>query len=337
MFYIVGVYFRNLLFDLGLLKEVPYNTKVISIGNLSMGGTGKTPHTEYLAGLLLSQGKTVAILSRGYKRKTKGFFVVEKHHTHIDVGDEPCQLRSKFQNDEVIIAVSEKRRVGIKKLLKIYPNIDIILLDDAFQHRYVKPGLNILLSDYYSPFWEDRILPFGNLREPKKSKKRADIIVITKSPIVLSPIIKKDILVKADIRQDQSLFFSKIVYKNWKTLVDNKDIVPKKSYTTIFLFTGIANSYPLEFYLKQFCNDIVTFKYPDHHSYTESDILKICTDFENYLSSNKVIVTTEKDAMRLKHSELLKLFEEFSVYYIPIGIKFYKNEEFNNLILEYVK
>jgi tetraacyldisaccharide 4'-kinase len=339
LFYIAGVYIRNWLFGVGLLKEFVFQTPVINIGNLSMGGTGKTPHVEYVTQLLLQHYKTIAILSRGYKRKTKGFFIVEKHHSHFDVGDEPCQIRSKFPSENVIVAVAENRKKGLSELLNIYPEIDAVILDDAFQHRYVKPGLNILLSDYYKPFWKDYILPFGNLREPQKSKKRADIIVITKSPIVVSPIIKRDIIAKANISENQFLCFSKIAYKPWCPLTICDGDTVKTHYTTIFLFTGIANPYPLELYLKQFCLDIVTIEFPDHHTYTEADILKIRRNFENYLSSNKVLITTEKDAVRLKGTELINLLEGLTVFYIPINIEFHKKEKeiFNNLILNYVR
>ncbi len=341
IFYYLIILMRNKMFDIGLLKSENYTIPIISVGNISTGGTGKTPHTEYIINLLLSEfgDSQFAVLSRGYKRKTRGFLIVDNSHTHNDAGDEPCQYKKHFSNHNVIVAVDAKRRRGIRKLMQTYPDLKAIILDDAYQHRYVKPGLNILLTDFYKPLYRDRLLPFGNLREPRKSSKRADLIIITKSPPVISPIVRRDILQRLKPNREQKLFFSKIVYGNLTEINKDNQIVTKPLFSTIFLLTGIANPYPLEEHLKSISLQIETFHFADHHSYSDYDIKKILYNFDAHLSTNKIIVTTEKDTMRLQSNEILKLISDYPVFYVPIKVEPDKNDknELHQIITEYVR
>jgi tetraacyldisaccharide 4'-kinase len=339
IFYYLAVLLRNKLFDKGLIKSRSYPVPLICVGNLSTGGTGKTPHTEYITRLLLDENMSVAILSRGYKRKTKGFLIVEDGHTYLDAGDEPCLYKKHFPGSHPVIAVDADRQRGIENLLRLYPHLNAIVLDDAFQHRYVKAGLNIVLTDYYKPFFKDRILPFGNLREPKSAIKRADIVLITKSLSVISPLIRRDFQSKCRLSKNQHLFFSQILYDSLTSFVGNLQSEKKPEYATIFLFTGIANPYPLEDHLKPYCLRLETIRFPDHHNYTVSDIQKILNNFDAHLSTNKILVTTEKDMMRLQSPQLKNMMASYPVFYVPIQVVPDKHdkEKLNKIIIEYVK
>jgi len=327
---------RNKLFDWNIMKQRSFTTPIISVGNLSVGGTGKTPYVEYLINLLKDEYK-VAILSRGYKRITKGFIIASDKSSSSEIGDEPFQIHRKFP--EITVSVDEKRIRGIKKLQNTTHNPDVIILDDAFQHRYVKPGLSILLTDYHNLYTNDFPLPSGRLRECRAGARRADIIIVTKSSKVLSPIVRKDIKEKIKPKNHQELFFSYIKYGNFTSLTGEELKAEKIFYSSILLVTGIANTYPLEEYLGRFCDDMEIIKFPDHHSYTEKDVLKIIETFENIARKNKVIVTTEKDAMRLIHPDIINHLIPLPVYYIPIKSELHKQNKgkFNNLILDYVR
>lgn len=327
---------RNKLFDWNILKQRGFEIPIISVGNLSAGGTGKTPQVEYLINLLINDYK-VAILSRGYKRTTKGFMIASGETSASEIGDEPFQIYRKFP--DITVAVDEKRVHGINKLINLDDKPNVILLDDAFQHRYVKPGLSILLTDYHNLYTKDFPLPSGRLRECRKDARRADIIIVTKSSKILSPIVRKDIEGKIKPKNHQELFFSYIKYGNFISLTGEVLKAKKIFFSSILLVTGIANTYPLEEYLGKFCNDIEIMKFPDHHSYTEKDVLKIIETFENIVRKNKIIVTTEKDAMRLIHPDIINHLISLPVYYIPIESELHKQNKvkFNNLILNYVR
>jgi len=327
---------RNKLFDWHILPSETFAIPIISIGNLTMGGTGKTPHTEYLIRLLQDQFK-VAILSRGYGRLTRGFILVDNSMDTLTIGDEVKQLSDKFNN--ITVAVSESRRAGIKKLIELQPEIDVILLDDAFQHRYVKPGLSILLSDYSNLYIYDFVVPTGFLREFISGAKRADIICITKSPKVLSPIVSKDIEESLKIMESQKLYFSYIKFGNFIPLYkDTKVEMPKKVYA-ILLFSGIVNTYPFEEYLKTACDELTVLRYNDHYQYTEKDIDNIITKFKDLYSVNKIVVTTEKDAKRLESETFYEKLKNIPIYYVPIEIEIHKKykQDFDNQILNYVR
>jgi len=302
-----------------------------------MGGTGKSPHVEYLV-RLLTNDYDVATLSRGYKRKTKGFVIADGLITAKDIGDEPFQFKSKFENIQV--AGGEKRVRGITKLQEQKPGTDVILLDDAFQHRHVNPGLSILLTDFHNLYSQDYPIPTGSLREFRPGAGRADIIIVTKSAKVLSPITRNRVKDEIKPQSHQKLYFSYIEHGSF-TPIPGIDFVPdkKKKYYSILLFAGIANMYPLEFYLKNLCIEIEILKFPDHHHYKKKDITRIVDTFDRILSHNKIIITTEKDAMRLIHPEFIKVLKYYPVCYVPIEIKFHKEDKakFNNQIVKYVK
>lgn len=328
---------RNKFFDKNILKSKSFKIPIISVGNLTMGGTGKSPHVEYLIRMLGKDFKVIT-LSRGYKRKTKGFILADENTTATDIGDEPFQFKSKFENIEV--AVDEKRVRGIEKIMELKPDTDVVLLDDAFQHRYVKPGLSILLTDFHNLYNQDYIVPSGSLREFRSGASRADIIVVTKCAKVLSPLTRSRINDELKPQPHQKLYFSYIEHGSF-TAIPGLKFVPdkRKKYSTILLVAGIANSYPLEFYLKNLCIDLEILKFPDHYQYTKKDITRIVEAYDRILSQKKVIVTTEKDAMRLMHPEFIKLLKHFPVCYVPIEMKFHKEDKikFDNQIISYVK
>ncbi len=335
-FYGIIIFLRNKLFDFHILSEKSFAIPVISVGNLSMGGTGKTPHVEYLIRLLYEEYK-IATLSRGYGRTTKGFLLVDANATAETAGDEPLQYIKKFP--EICVALDEKRVRGISKILSQFPDIETILLDDAFQHRYVKPGLSILLTDFYKPFSHDYIFPSGTLRELKSGMKRADIIIVTKCPRVLSPITCKSMEEEMKIQHGQSVYYSYIEYGK---LIPMNEFSIKKDvgkFSTIFMFAGIANPYPLEDQLKSFADRVETLKFRDHYQYQPKDMMKIKETFESIFSKNKIIVTTEKDAMRIKGTSLMNFFVDLPFFYLPIEVKFHKKEKnkFDKQIIDYVR
>lgn len=336
------VFLRNLLYDLGFWGSESFDISIISIGNLTVGGTGKSPHTEYLIRLLKKENK-VATLSRGYGRVTKGFLRATDESDAYEIGDEPKQFKQKFP--EIEVAVDSNRRNGIKKLLEIIPSLNVILLDDAFQHRAVKPGLSILLTEYSKLFIDDSLLPVGNLREWKKSAERADIIIVTRIPEHFSPMEKRIIRQRLKPKPYQKVYFSFIKYGDFVSL--NKQagqkLVGKEFYFergfSILLLTGIASSIHLYDYLKNKVAEIRHLKFRDHHRYSPADIQRLKQIFNNIASDNKIILTTEKDAMRLGLTAYQELISEVPIFYIPIEIGFHDKdeEEFNEQIISYVR
>jgi len=331
---IIGL--RNKLFDWKILPSKSFGIPVISVGNLSAGGTGKTPHTEYLAELLKSKYK-VAILSRGYRRKTKGFILITPDHTQIDIGDEPMQYLKKFP--DVVIAVDEHRKRGISKILALKPDTEVILLDDAFQHRYVKPGKSIILTDYHHLYVHDYLIPTGMLRERAKGARRADLIIVTKTPKVFSPITRRNLVNEIKPKRHQKLFYSYVAYEipvPLKLCSNQKPAATKYNY--IIMVAAVANSYPLQEYLRGICNELIVIDFHDHHQYTTSDLEKISREYQGVISKDKVIFTTEKDATRLDKEEFSSYLDVLPFYYVPIRIKFHDCDEvsFDKLILDYV-
>ncbi len=294
------IWVRNWLFDAKILKSKSYFTPVINVGNITLGGTGKTPHIEYLIRLLNLEFK-LATLSRGYKRKTKGFIVANMQHSYEDIGDEPKQLKSQFQN--VTVCVDENRQRGIENIEKMEDAPDIVLLDDAFQHRYVKPGLNILLTDYFNPYWRDYLLPAGNLRDSKSQVDRADVVVVSKTPKSISPIKKRIIRTELNLYPYQNLFFTTIKYGELIKISKTKKININKNFSVLML-TGIAKSGHLKVHLNINFEEVMALKYSDHHSYTEDDIKNIIEKFKEIKNPNKIIVTTLKDVVRLKDNSI---------------------------------
>lgn len=327
---------RNKLFDWKILSSKSFGMPVISVGNLSAGGTGKTPHVEYLINLLKDEFK-IATLSRGYKRKTKGFIVASDKSSASEIGDEPFQIHRKFP--EVTVSVDENRIHGINELLKQDKKPDVILLDDAFQHRYVKPGLSILLTDFHHLYTDDFPIPSGRLRECRSGAKRADVIIVTKTSKVLSPFDRKAIEEKIKPASHQKLFFSYIEHGKFTSLEGEELKTKKIFFNSILLVAGIANSYPLESYLRKYCDELEVMKFPDHHNYSQKDISGIIEAFEKIIRRNKVIVTTEKDAMRLIQPDIINHLISLPVFYIPITTELHKNDktEFNKYIIDYVR
>ncbi|MDF2435712.1 MAG: tetraacyldisaccharide 4-kinase [Bacteroidota bacterium] len=336
---ILGI--RNKLYDFGVLPSKEFKTPIISVGNLCVGGTGKTPHIEYLIRLLKSEFY-IATLSRGYGRKTNGFIISDMNSTANEIGDEPLQFKRKFNN--VRVSVDAKRVRGIQKLKENYPSLQAILLDDAFQHRAVKPGLSILLTDYSKLYVNDFIMPSGSLRESKKGAIRADIIVVTKCPVILLPIERKRLINELKPMPHQRIYFSYIRYGDFQPLCsDEKNPFTKEYYFernySVLLLTGIANTSPLEYYLKDKIKNIHRAKYPDHHHFSRSDMENIKKIFDNIAAPNKIILTTEKDAMRLRSPEYTDALRGLPVFYIPIEIDFHDKdkEQFNEQIIHYVR
>lgn len=306
------VFVRNWLFDKGYLKSASYDFPVICVGNLSVGGTGKSPMIEYLIRLLKDEYK-VATLSRGYKRKTTGFLVANAQTTATDIGDEPLQFYSKFGND-IIVSVEAQRTVGIEALRKLPTAPEVILLDDAFQHRKVTAGFNILLTPYHDLYANDFMLPAGNLREPISGAKRANVIVVTKCPATISAEAQTKIIKKLRPKAHQQVFFTTISYaENVQSAMEELSLSTFKNAEFIVV-TGIANPKPLLQHLNDQGLQYSHLKYPDHYHFSESDIQTIVQK-----AGNKRILTTEKDFMRLQGS-LDNLF------YLPIQVAFLADE-----------
>lgn len=318
--YWLVTFIRNWLYDLSFFKSKSYNLPIIAIGNLSAGGTGKTPHTEYLIRLLKDKYK-VAVLSRGYKRSTKGFVLANEVISASELGDESYQIYSKFP--EVAVAVCEDRRTGIENLMSIH-HPDVVLLDDAFQHRKVKASFYILLTAYDDLFSDDYILPFGNLREPSTGKKRANLVIVTKCPNTISDSEQER--VKQKLNVDVPVFFTSIDYDTEAFGTDKKISVVDVIAQEKVIIAGIAKPKYFIDYLNS-GNDKVMI-YPDHHNFSEQEISEL-----NVLAQDKILVTTEKDFVRLNGK-----IKSDKLYYLPIQSKFLNSEnDFQNLISETIK
>jgi tetraacyldisaccharide 4'-kinase len=327
---------RNLLFDWGILHSQSYGTSIISVGNLSLGGTGKTPHIEYII-RLLKEKFLVATLSRGYGRNSSGFILGSKRSNVKYIGDEPMQFIKKFDN--IKVAVDEKRTRGIELLLEKNPALDIILLDDAFQHRWVKPGFSVLLSDYHHLYSEDHVVPAGRLREFAMGAERADCIIVTKTPKVFSPITRRRIIADLKPKPHQRIYFSFIKYRDPIPLHDQFPVDYQQKYSFILLFTGIANNDLLKEHLRRMCNDLTTIEFKDHHQYKEQDLSKIISKYNDLPTQKKILITTEKDVMRLRTTDLNPILKTMPIYYIPIEVDFHGDDKqsFDKSVLEYVE
>ena len=340
--YGLGVWIRNKLFDWGWLRSESFNVPIIGVGNLAVGGTGKTPHTEYLIKLLQNVGLNVATLSRGYKRKSKGYILASADSTANDIGDEPCQMKQKFP--DIQVAVDVDRRHGIKELLKIkQPQINVILLDDAYQHRYVKAGLNILLTDYNRLMCDDALLPAGRLREPVQEKERAQIVIVTKCPEEIKPIDFNIVSKRLNLYPYQQLYFTQVQYGALTPLFPNqanKDkITQLDNNLHVLLVAGIANPAPLVKKLQAYTKHIKTMLFDDHHDFNTRDIHHINEEFDKLNSQNRIIITTEKDGSRLKHHKALTEQLKPFIYLLPIEIEILRNQQaiFNQNIVNYVR
>jgi len=303
------------------------------VGNLATGGTGKTPMTEYLIRLLKNNYKT-ATLSRGYKRKTEGFAIADENTTALEIGDEPMQFHQKFP--DVSIAVGEERIVAIPQLLHERPDTEVIILDDAFQHRQVKAGLNIILTDHANLYTRDFILPAGDLRDVRSSSKRANIIIVTKCKADLSETEKQAIIAEIDPAPGQTIYFTTIVYGRPYHLFTKEEIEIKPDHG-ILLVCGIANPRPLKEHLTRLADSYDMLRYADHHIFHSNDLKDIRQQFGKISSAQKIVLTTEKDAVRLEKFE--KELSDFPVYVIPIEHQFLFNEAalFNDQVTGFIK
>jgi tetraacyldisaccharide 4'-kinase len=328
---------RNFLYDKGIFHTCEFDIPVISVGNLTVGGTGKTPCTEFIINRLKDRQK-IAVLSRGYRRATSGFVLADSRATAKTIGDEPFQIFKKYP--EIIVSVDENRRRGINNLLKINPKPDVILLDDAFQHRRVKPRLQILLTGFTEPFTGDSILPGGNLREYRSGAKRADIVTVTKCPQNIQPTELQILAKKIKLRQYQSLFFATQIYRETIPVFPEKAI---KNFNLeylcaekpdILLVAGIANPKTFIEHVKTLTGNVETMIFADHHAFTGADIAVMEKKFNAIANKNKIILTTEKDAARLPefYPEELKAV----TFALPVEMQIINNQEseFINLITD---
>jgi tetraacyldisaccharide 4'-kinase len=331
---------RNRLFDFHIIRSTDFDIPVIVVGNISVGGTGKTPHVEYIISVLKDEF-IVAVLSRGYLRKTNGFIVASPDSTVAEIGDEPRQIKSKFP--DVTVAVDRKRVNGIHQLLKQNDPPDMVLLDDAFQHRYLKPGLSVLLIDYNRPLSKDHILPAGSLRESRYEQKRANIIIITKTPADIKPIDRRIMEKELNIFAYQTLYFTTLKYGlplpvfPGDNPVSGFSFIDKKN--SVLLITGIASPGLLYDYIKPYTSDIVHLAYGDHHRFGERDFRKVIRLYQQLKNEHKVIITTEKDAMRMQASRHAGIIKQLPVFYIPVEIDFLYNDknDFDKQISGYVR
>lgn len=315
---------RNFLFDKHIIPQHVFDVPVVCVGNISVGGSGKTPHVEFLLSHLASD-YNIAVLSRGYKRKTKGYVMANSKSTPDSIGDEPYQIYQKF-GMVAKVAVCEKRVQGIKNLQRDCPDINLIILDDAFQHRYVKPKVSILLTEYEHPFYEDKLLPLGRLRESQNSFHRADIVLFTKCQEKLSPLDYR-IAVKALAAMPyQNVFFTQYVYSELRPVFpdDSPYRVSLETFTSrdsVILLTGIANPRYFVRHFKSYGFHKKIIHFPDHHNFTRTDIEKIEKIFESMTGSRKIIITTEKDAVRLSFNPYYPLALKKVTYYQPITVR----------------
>lgn len=331
--YWLAIVIRNWLYDVNILKSTSFGLPLICVGNLSVGGTGKSPMVEYLVRLLKDEF-LVATLSRGYKRKTKGYALASASSTALEIGDEPMQLHIKFP--DVPVAVGEERLVAIPQLLHDRPATEAIILDDAFQHRTIRAGLNILLTEYGNLYTHDFYLPTGDLRDLKSQAKRTDIIVVTKCDPGLAKDEKEKITRDLSPLPHQKLFFTTISYGQLRHITHNIGYTITDE-TEVLLVSGIANPRPLKSWLEANCREYHLLQYSDHHIFSIDDLKEIRKRFESIPTNNKIILTTEKDAVRL-----LKFgaeIEAWNLYVIPVRHDFLFGEEmlFNQLVTNFIR
>ncbi len=329
---------RNLFFDMGLLKSRSFDVPMIAVGNITVGGTGKTPHVEYLIELLKDKFN-VAVLSRGYKRKSRGFVLADAESEVKDIGDEPYQMKRKYP--DIAVAVDKNRCHGMDKLTDntTAKDIDVVLLDDAFQHRYVKPGINILLVDYHRLIIYDKMLPAGRMREPLAGKNRADIVIVTKCPADIKPMEFRVITKAMSLYPYQHLYFTTLGYGDLQQVFgDGRRELDTLADEHILLLTGIASPDQMIMDLKEHSDYITPLTFSDHHAFTAGDIEKINSTFAG-LPSPKLIITTEKDAARIHGLEGLSDEVREGMYTLPVKIRFMlgQEERFNENIIGYVR
>jgi tetraacyldisaccharide 4'-kinase len=334
LMYGIIVIIRNYLYDKKIINSAEFNIPVICVGNLAIGGTGKSPMVEYLLKLLHTQFET-ATLSRGYKRKTKGYVLANEATTALDIGDEPMQFYLKYP--DVKVAVGEERIVGIPQLLYDHREVEVIILDDAFQHRKVRAGFNILLTQFGNLYYHDFFLPVGDLRDEWASAKRAQMVVVTKCPANLSETQKQKTTKSLRLLPEQQVFFTTIEYGTPYHILNKSDEWVLTPSVEVLLVCGIANPAPLKDYLLQHTYTYYQKTFSDHHIFSIDDLNEMTDIFNDIPTKNKIMLTTEKDAVRLvKFSEELK---DIPLYVLPIKNNFLFDEEqkFNEAILSFIQ
>lgn len=326
------IWVRNFLFDKKIFKSAKFNFPIICVGNLAVGGTGKTPMTEYLIELL-QPTNTTATLSRGYKRKTTGFAIANATTTALEIGDEPMQFHEKYP--AITVAVGEERFEAIPQILHARPATKVIILDDAFQHRSVVAGLNILLTEYKNLYSRDLMMPAGDLRDTRTSSKRAEIIIVTKCKAALTKTDKDAIEKELKLLPGQKIFFTEILYAAPYHLF-TKEMYDINAGTDLLLITGIANPKPMKSFLAEHIHSFDMLHYPDHHIFSSTDLRDIKKQFEKIKSADKIILTTEKDAVRLKKFE--KELVDMPIYALPIKhhFLFEENVHFNKMVKDFM-
>ncbi|MFC4209626.1 tetraacyldisaccharide 4'-kinase [Pedobacter lithocola] len=333
LIYGMAITLRKKLYDWGIMRSVKFDLPVICVGNLAVGGSGKTPTTEYLVKLLADY--KIAILSRGYGRKTKGYILADATATAETVGDEPLQYYNKLKN--ITVAVCEDRADGINKLKETH---DLIILDDAFQHRAVRAGFNILLFEFRKLGTLQFLLPAGNLRDVFSSRKRADVLLVTKSPVPLLHVAQQASINELQPNSNQPVLHSYLKYGDLHHLNQSK-VLPLKEIKDfeIFLITGIANPEPLIEELQKYSDNIHHEEFADHHTFSSAEILKFRAAFDKSTNAEKIIITTEKDSQRLRAIELNDLTANLPIYFLPVEVELFEEDKitFDELILNYVK
>jgi len=329
---------RNALYDWNILKSKSFDVHTICVGNLAVGGTGKTPHVEYIVKLLSPQFK-LAILSRGYKRKTSGFVKASKTSSVFEIGDEPLQYIIK--NPELDVCVDANRVNGVQQILKFSTPPQVIILDDAFQHRALNSELKIVISDYSNLYIYDSLMPAGSLRESNKGIERADIIIISKMPYSATAIDVKHITKDLKPQAHQKIFFSWLKYGELKSFHNHQETIDTLNDLFryhVILFTGIGNPQPMVTYTKEYASTVKHIQYPDHYQFTENDLNQIKTELNDLKEENKILVTSEKDSMRLMIPALESIVSTLPLYVLPIEVDFRdKTQEFNETITDYVR
>ena len=324
LLYGAGVSLRNFFYRRGLLRSVAFDVPVISVGNLSVGGAGKTPHIEWLV-RLFNPYLNVATLSRGYKRKTRGFLEVKPEHDASQSGDEPLQFKRKFP--DIYVAVSESRTYGIPEIMRHRPATQVVLLDDAFQHRAVVPGLNILLTEYSHPFTDDFLLPAGRLREWRSAYHRADVLIVSKCPATLTPADRARFLEKLNPLPHQRVFFSYYAYGQPYYLFNRRYVAHLPPDCDVLLISAIARTDYLKAHLEARVNQVISLEYEDHHNFKPFEIGHLKKVFDNMGNEKRLILTTEKDAMRLELHRDFLLEHRLPVFAIPVEVKFHFDGE----------
>jgi len=337
LLYDMATRIRNYLYLSGLLKVYTPQNKTIVVGNLSMGGSGKTPVSEYLLRLLIDNQISIAYLSRGYKRKSKGFYQAKDEVNYLNTGDEAFQIHRNFPLVPVLLA--EKRVTAIQTFQQENNFEGVFILDDAYQHRQIKCGFSILLTSFHKPYFNDFLLPAGNLRESGYFASEADIIIVTKCPETLSSFQKEDLLAKLKVRTEQQVFFSWLNYgKPLHAFTSKKLDTDLLKEASIVVFTGIADPQPLYNYLKLNCKNVKSLWFSDHQDFSDKHLKRIIDVYHAITDKEKYIFTTEKDFARIINLQTEKLLENLPLYILPVEIKFFDNQQdvFNQIILDYV-